>query len=387
MKTVIRNAKLYDGQDTVMENASIVFDEKGIIQVSSKELTGDRMIDATGKTVMPGLFDCHVHLGITADPYGGEVATGALAAWQAHKFLEYGITTVRCCGSRYNADITLRELIDKRIVEAARIVASGNALTITGGHAWNMSHECDTVEEIVKATRKQLKAGADQIKLFATGGMGTKASIPNMPQFTMEEMRAAVGEAEKRNALTCAHATGLDGARKAIAAGVRSIEHTQLDRDTTRMMKEKGAYYCSTIVTRYSIVHCKDPKYAWLRDKAQPGDVERMLDAIRYCKEYGVTLCAGTDAGFNEAITPVGKSLHQELQLYTQAGLSPLEALRTATYNGAKLLRLEEKTGALRPGLAADVIVIDGDPTRNIQDVSKVIMTFREGRLLWEKRQ
>lgn len=382
MKTVIQNAKIYDGAHHVWENASVSFTEAGICELSEQPLDGDICIDAAGQTVLPGLFDCHVHLGgmDVKDPAQG----AALAAAQIQRFLQYGITTVRCCGSSYNLDILVRDLEQTGTISGARVLASGMGITTTGGHAWSMCHQCDTADEIRKAARVQLRAGADQIKVFASGGMGTKGSNPDMPQMSAEEMRIAVEEAQKKGALTCAHATGLGGAKAAIRAGIRSIEHTQLDRECVDLMQEHGTWYCSTIVTRYDIIHSTLPEYEWLRQKATPSDIPNMLQAIRYCKEYHIPMAAGTDCGFDDKLTPLGSSLHQELWLYTQAGLTPEEALYTATGAAAKLCRLENTTGTLRPGLAADLILVDGDPLHSIEDIRRIHMTFHRGKRVYE---
>lgn len=386
MKTIIQHVRLYDGQTTVLEDASLSFDESGILAVSEQVIPAtdpaDTVIDGRGKTVLPGLFDCHVHLG----GIGGEteVECGAIAADQLREYLRYGITTVRSCGSRFNADIRVRDLERSGRITGARVVASGLCITTTGGHAWPMGHQCDTVDEIRKAARIQLREGADQIKLMASGGMGTKGSDPDMSQMSVEEMRAAVEEAEKRGALSCAHATGLGGARCAIEAGVRSIEHTQLNPELCELMRRHGTWYCSTITTRYGIVHSTDPSLEWMRRKAKPTDIENMLQAIRYCREYGIPMAAGTDSGAGELICPLGSSLHRELWLYTEAGLTPMEALQTATGNAARLCGLEQEVGTLRPGMMADLILVNGDPLSDIRLLSNICMTFHRGKCVYQ---
>lgn len=385
MKTIIQHVKLYDGQSTVLEDASLAFDERGILAVSKQiivpEEPTDIVIDGTGKTVLPGLFDCHVHLGGLSGE--NQVECGAIAADQLREYLRFGITTVRGCGSRFNADILVRDMERAGRITGARVVASGLCITTTGGHAWAMGHQCDTVDEVRKAARIQLREGADQVKLMASGGMGTKGSDPDMSQMSVEEMRAAVEEAEKRGALSCAHATGLGGAQCAIEAGVRSIEHTQLTPELCELMIRHGTWYCSTITTRYGIVNSTDPSLEWMRKKARPTDIENMLQAIRYCRAYGIPMAAGTDSGVSDLICPLGTGLYRELWLYTEAGLTPEEALRTATGNAAILCGLQNETGTLRQGLAADVILIDGDPLRDIRRLANVCMTFHRGRRIY----
>lgn len=379
MTTAICRARLFDGERVAAQEGYVLFDETGILALGEGEApAAGRVIDAHGCTVTPGLIDCHVHLGLGA----AEAESFAVVSAEARKAWRYGITTLRNCCTGSKADIAVRNLIRSGRVDGCRIVASGRGISITGGHVWRENYECDTVDEARKAARTILRDGADQVKLFATGGMGTKGSIPNVPQLTEAQMRAAVEEAEAVGALTCAHATGIEGAQNAIRAGVRSIEHVQMDDETARMMAEHGCFYCPTIVTRYNIIHCTDPAYQWMRAKAKPGDLERKRRALELCREHGIPVCAGTDGGTG-VLTPLGSSLWDELCIYNEYGMTCAEALRAATQTAAKMLRLDDVTGALRPGLAADIAVFRGDPTENIQDVRRLDMTFQGGRLVY----
>lgn len=391
MKTLLTNLKIFDGTCVIAEKGHLLFDESGILQV----LTGDEplpqadaVLDCTGKTVTPGLMDGHVHLGSTemVRPQTPQdyAVSGALTAAQAGDFWQWGITTVRNCGVGTNADIYVRNLIRDGKISGVRIIACGKGISITGGHGWPMSHECDTPDEVRKAARLQLREGADMVKLLATGGMGTKGSIPNAPQLTEAQMRAAVEEAEAVGAITAAHCTGLEGAHRAIRAGVRCIEHAQLDEETTEMMAEAGAWYCPTIVTRYNILHTTDPNYQWMRAKANPADLDRKRRALQLCKKHGIPIIAGTDAGPNP-LTKLGSSLWTELGIYQAYGLSPQEVLHTATVSAAKMMRIDHLTGSIRPGLAADLALFCGDPTQDVTQVNTVCMTWQNGVLRWKQ--
>lgn len=383
MKTAINNATIFDGNETMLQNGSILFDESGILQISRAPFSADRVIDGKDKTVMPGLIDCHVHLGHgLSEKNDGFISAAALTAFQARDLWQYGITTVRNCGSAGNVDIYVRDLIDQNIIKGVRIIACGKAICITGGHAWSMSYECDTVDEVRKAARMQLRMRANHIKLIATGGMGTKGSIPNASQLTEEQMRAAVEEAQVVGAFTTAHCTGLEGARRAIRAGVHSIEHIQLDQDTAELMKEHGSYYCPTIITRYNIINCTDPEFIWLKAKASPGDLERKEKALRLCKKLGVTICAGTDSGVS-TLTPLGESLSDELRIYTEYGLTNMEALRAANKNAAEMLCIDGQTGTLEEKKDADIAVFHGNPLIDMKALKNVYMTFQRGELCY----
>ncbi len=183
MRIVIKNARIIDGNGGVLENGFTQFDETGILAISDKPIVGGTEIDATGKTVMPGLFDCHVHIGeMPATDVGdhftakNETQTAVISVTQSQEFLKFGITTIRNMGTRYDSDIWIRDMINSGYIKGPRILASGTVVTITGGHCHFMGTECDTVGEALKAARGQMKKGADVIKLFATGGIVTRGS-------------------------------------------------------------------------------------------------------------------------------------------------------------------------------------------------------------------
>ena len=380
MRYLLINARIFNGENLI-DADSIAFDENGIFKIGDRKgINADHIIDCTGKTVIPGLIDCHVHLGVL-EGNPSQSQSIAYALEKVKDLARFGITGLRCCGTANDEDITLRDMIENGLVSGPRIVASGMGITTTGGHGWNMCHQCDNADEIRKATRIQVRKGTNQIKIFASGGMATKATNPDNTQFSEEEMRIACQIAKAEGLISCAHATGLKAAKLAIKAGITSIEHTQLDQEACDLMIKNGTWYVSTIVTRYGIVNTEDPRYQWIKAKAKPGDIERMLKAISYCKEYGIPMAAGTDAGFNDELTPWGSSLVKELWLYTQAGLTNEEALRTATANAADLCRLSNTTGRLKEGFSSDIVIINGDPLADINALHNVFMTFIKGNL------
>ena len=391
MRQAIVHARILRETGQVTENGYVVFDESGILELGEGEYRGkdlDEKIDGEGKTLMPGLIDCHVHLG-----YGGlspdtpEVEQGMAIAMQMREFLKYGITTVRSMGTKDVCDIKMRNLIASGYLTGPRIIASGQGMCITGGHGWPMNYECDTPDEAKKAARKAIYAGADILKMFATGGMATKGSIPNAPQMSEEQMRAVCREADRTGLLTGAHCTGIEGAQRAIRAGVRSIEHIPMDEETARMMKEHGCYYCPTIVTRYNIIHSTEPEYEHMRKKASPQDLEKKKGAIGLCLKYGIPICASTDSMGslkNDGLTKMGESLVTELNIYHEYGLTNLQAIQSATSTAAEMLRLDQVTGRMKEGLQADLILVDGKPDEDLNALRNISMTVRGGTVLYK---
>ena len=377
---------MFDGDRLWEKTADVLFDESGIL--ADDNGPAEVEVDGTGKTLLPGLIDGHVHMGMSGmEPpatEAGVIAMGALLAAQAQALWQYGITTVRNCGTGKNGDLAVRNAIREQKIPGVRIVGCGRVLSITGGHGWPMAIECDSVDEIRKAARLQLREGADFVKLMATGGMGTKGSVPNAPQLTEEQMRTAVEEAALVGKFTAAHCTGLEGAQRAIRAGVHIIEHAQLDEETAAMMAQSGAVYCPTIVTRYNILHTEDPKFQWMRAKANPGDLVRKKKALNLCKSMGIPVIAGTDAGPNP-LTPLGSSLWRELGIYCAFGMTPVEALHAATAGAASVLGIDGETGSVRPGLCADLALYDGGPTGDIGQLNTLCCTWQGGILRYHK--
>lgn len=383
MKTAINDIRVFDGEKTLPGKWSVLFDESGILGVREERFEADRVIDGNGKTLTPGLIDGHVHLGasLSSDTIrddSDKIKSGALIASQARDAWRYGITFLCNCGTGADADIYVRDLIRQGAIEGAGIAACGRVLSITGGHGWPMSVACDDELETLKAAREQLRLNVDFVKLMATGGMGTKNSIPNVPQLTEGQMSLASEAAMAVGKFTRAHATGLEGAQRAIRAGVRIIDHVQMDEETAEMMAKAGAYYCPTIVTRYNILHTEDPRYQYMRAKADPGDLDRKKRALMLCREHGIPVIAGTDAGPSE-LTVIGPSLWTELSIYQEFGYSPEEVLRTATSTAARALMMEDVRGTIAVGKAADLAVFEGDPTRDVKELDTLSMTFQGG--------
>lgn len=394
MRTVIKNIRIITGTQQVVEHGSLQFENGRITQISEADLPGDHVIDGTGKTLIPGLIDCHVHLGMEV-PGGNYEAQaenptelGARIMRQCMEFPKYGITCVRNAGTERDGDLTARNVFQKYGAAAIRILASGTPISITGGHG-NLAEGFDSRDEVLKETRRKIKQGVDVIKFVVTGGMGTKYSKPGSVQYTLEELAPAASEANFCGKITMAHCTSLEGAKNAIRAGVRSIEHAQLDEETVQMMREREQngdeiFFCPTLITRDSILRCELPEFAWLREKADPGDMERKMNAVRLCRQYGIRICASTDT--NTPFVAIGDTI-KEIALYTACGLTNLEALQTATRNAAELCRIDQETGTLEAGKSADFVILAGNPLDDIRNLELVEQTFCRGTCLYQRKE
>jgi imidazolonepropionase-like amidohydrolase len=387
MKTKIKNVRLFDGMKLHKDKTTIIFDEKEIIAIGDvNSLAVDIEIDGEGLTCLPGLMDCHVHLTMdgVADPFreliSDSEADGSFRAVRnAQNQLYSGVITVRNVGANHNIDIALRNAIEKGIIEGPRILASGKPIVMTGGHGYPMAIEADGVDEVRKAARTQLKAGADLLKLMATGGVMTDGVDPNSPQLSEEELRCACTEASNAGKTTAAHAQGLAGIKNAIRAGITTIEHgIYLDDEAIEMMVEKGTYLVPTLAAPYFIdKHGLQEGVPIHAVKKNQEVMEHHKQSFRRAIEAGVKIAAGTDAG-----TPFNRhgDYPTELELMVEYGMSPIEAFRSATIIPAQAMRISEKTGSLEECKLADLVLVKGNPFENMSDVRNVVYVFKEGK-------
>ena len=404
---VFKNAFLIDGiSDTPLENAVVMVEDSNIRYAGRQEdlqmeIKPDAdVFDVQGMTLMPGLIDTHIHLSLDGTPHYFNLMiteTPALAAIRAvpkvKKIVESGFTTIRTMGDKGQIDIAIKIAINEGSVPGPRIQTSGNCLTITGGHGdmfpahvniEGMARIVDGPIESRKAAREQLKAGADNIKLMATGG-GMSPGPGTVPQLTIEEMRAAVEEAEKYGKTTAAHAIGTEGIKNALKAGVRTIEHgTFLDEESIALLLEKNAYLVPTLSAFKTLKYGREggvPEYTI--EKVEYYKTAHMKN-LRKAIEAGVNVIVGTDAG-----TPFnyhGESAY-ELECLVENGFSPMQAIQSATRIAAEALKLEV-IGKIKAGALADLIVVNGNPLDDIkllQDPEKIKMVLQGGNLIFER--
>jgi len=392
MGTIFRGGKIIVGIGDSIENGVVAIDNGLITFVGTtkryKPLKGDSVFDISGKTILPGLIDCHVHLCLdgSPDPISTMIKepipkTTLKFVHHARLTLEAGVTTVRDLGGRDYIDIAIRDGIESKFVPGPRIICSGKLICMTGGHGWQFGVEANGADSVRKAVREQVKAGANVIKLMATGGTMTENADPASTQFTLEELRAGVEEARKAGKRTASHAQGNEGIKNALHAGIDSIEHgIFLNDEVIELMLEKKAYLIPTLSAPYNILKggIKAGVPAFVVEKVKSVK-EVHLKSAKNAYKRQVSIAMGTDAG-----TPFnlhGENL-RELELLTKDGLTPLEAITTATRTASEVLGLDKAIGTLERGKLADLIVVNGDPFENIgllQKKDNIVAIMKDG--------
>lgn len=392
-KKYFKNALLIDGTGREPVQKLDLLVEEGVIKKISKDgemkiEEGMEVIDLSGKTIMPGMINCHVH--ITLEPVGDAasllakesiIKTTIRSASNLKKHLKSGVTYLRDLGGVNYIDIELKKCIAEGLIEGSEFLASGKMITMTGGHGWQFGRECDGVDDVRKAAREQLKMGADVIKIMATGGVMTPGVEPGSPQLTMEEIKVAVEEAHKAGKKTATHAQGTVGIKNAVLAGIDSVEHgIFLDDEAIEMMVERGVYLVPTLTAPYFIVKYGVeggiPAYAVEKSKRV---MESHFESFRKARKAGVRIAMGTDAG-----TPFNfhDKTAYELKLMVDAGMTPMEAIVSSTKTAAELLGIEGKYGTLEEGKAADFIVLKDNPLENVDTLLDVESVYKRGRLV-----
>ena len=396
MRRIISNARVIDGTGQVLPDRFLVIEDgtiAGIRPMSDFPDTPDReVVDVSGRTVMPGLIDCHVHLSIDgdADPIGQVVGdTAAMSALRmaenAAKTLAAGVTTVRDLGAKDHIDISFRRALDEGLATAApRLVLSGQPVTMTGGHCWQFGRQADGVDDARRAAREQIRAGADCVKLMATGGILTQGNEIGAAQLEEAEMRAAIEEADKAGKLSAVHAHGASGIKNGIRAGVHSVEHAYfLDDDGIDLMLKRDVWLVPTAVAVDLVVKngIESGIPTDVVEKAEEA-IESQRATCRKALGSGVRIAMGTDAG-----TPYNRHGEnaQELVALVSLGMSPMDAIRATTIRGAELLGLADRLGSLQVGKTADIVVVDGDPLEDISVLcapERIATVFQGGEIV-----
>lgn len=391
-RLVIAANWLFDGTSTApLENALLTV-EDGVVADVSTCAPGAAPPDAItvpDATILPGLVDCHVHLPFdaSADPVASILAMSVPAATlqgvkNAQTILAQGVTTVRDVSSPHGISLAIRDAVARGDVEGPDVRACGTHITITGGHGCAFGIEVDSVDQIRTAVRGQIKAGADLLKVMATGGVYSLRQSPEDVQFTVDELRAAIDTAHERGLTVAAHAEGEDGIRTALDAGIDTVEHgNQLTPELAKQMVEQGTYLVPTIGAFTSVAASTDLPAPFLRKGKEL--VRASERAIGYAREYGVKVAIGTDIGtamhLEWAASPAAK---ETAYLVDMGGFSPAEALRSATLHGAEALGVADRKGSLEPGKDADVLVVAGNATRDITALARPLLVVKAGRVV-----
>ena len=375
MRTVIEVDGLFDGT-TTFTDAAVVVEDGEITWVGKRSKTPktpkgakSRTVEAPAAFAIPGMINCHSHLvfdgsaNFDAESHEPEATATLKAFTNARASLRAGVTVVRDLGANGTMVIELGRAIEGGTIEGPRILAAGRGITNTGGHGAEVGRVADGPDEVRRATREQIAAGCGVIKFFSTGGVLGEGAGPNLSQYTLEETRAAVEEAHKAGIKITTHAHGAEGMRIAAEAGIDSIEHcTLLDLKTIKVIKENDV----ALVPTFSALHAIIDNAAKLPEKVMARAREvaaRHHEGVRAAHKAGVRIAAGTDAG-----TPFNRHERYALELryLHETGLTREEALVAATSRAADVIGWP-KAGRVAPGMWADFVFMNGDPTRDLE--------------------
>lgn len=395
MTIAIHHVRLIDGTGDHHDNATLLVRGAKISAVGpSNEVRipkGAVRIDGRGLSIIPGLIDCHVHLCLGGEPdvvatLESEQPSYTLlkSARHAKATIDAGFTTVRDVGSRDHSIFTLKQAIESGVMPGPRIVGAGLAICMIGGHARFIGQEVEGTEQVRKVVAEQVAAGAEVIKIIASGGVLTPGTSPDEAQMTMEELAAAVDAAQQAGKRVAAHAHGAAGMKNAITAGVRSIEHaTLLDDESGALMKRYGVYMVPTLsalaTTAASRPGCGIPDSALDKAKAM---TKRHRASFKAAHQSGIAIAMGTDAG-----TPF--NYHgdnaQELERMVAFGMTPMEAIVASTATAALLIGIQDSVGTVTKGMEADLVILKGNPLRRIEvlrDRDKIVGVMKAGKFV-----
>jgi len=394
--TAIKCGRLINPVDgSVTQNAVIIVRGERIAQADAglRIPDGAKLIDLSAYTVLPGLIDCHTHIMLQPEDEKGpppvitksQAFRTVQAVAAAKRDLEAGFTTMRDLDSEGAgfADVAIRDGINRGIIPGPRLLVSTYALTITGGHMNNSGLNpdiqipepatlTDSRDAMIAEVRREVKYGADWIKLYATGTLRhvDPVTLESLSQVSLEEVKAIVAEAARWHRDVAAHAYGGDGAKNAIRGGVRSLEHGMLmDDEAIKLLVEHGTYWCPTL----SVYLPESPEE----------DTEMRRRIVQHHKEVfqkamraGVKICFGTDVGAFEH----GSSAREFMKM-VEYGMKPIDALRSATTRAAELLRMEKQIGSIETGKLADIIAVEGNPLDDIRSLTRVTFVMKAGQV------
>lgn len=401
--TIIENGQIIDGTGSEPHHGIIVVEDSKIAYVgeaSGYAKTGnEKVLDANGQTVLPGFIDTHVHMMFEYTPLEKRLTTPfSYMYYQAMNYmkatLDAGVTSVR---DALGTDLGVKRAIEDGLIQGPRIQLSINALTITGGHGDGMQVNgdvldispsgyrgmptgiADGVDEVRKKTREMLRAGAEVIKVHATGGVLSPTDHPEFTQYSFEELSAIVEEARFRKGVkVMAHAQGAEGIKNAIRAGVHSIEHgIYIDDEAIELMKEHGTYLVPTLLAPVAVLETAEevgmPQSAVEKSKEV---IEAHKASFAKAHKAGVNIAMGTDAG----VFRHGTNL-RELGLMTEGGMTPMDAIVASTKSAAECMGWADQVGTLEEGKFADVVIVKGNPLEDIYSLAdpENILTVLKG--------
>ncbi|HEY6243029.1 MAG TPA: amidohydrolase family protein [Pyrinomonadaceae bacterium] len=401
---VLKAARLIDGTGaSPIANAVVVVTDNNIVAVgpaNSVTIPADaKVIDLGNVTLLPGFIDAHTHLvgRVLGDPEGDmapardfESFAAILSVENARATLMAGFTSVRNVGAsgRFD-DMALRKAINEGWTPGPRMETAGHALGIRGGHCDSNGFRpglmdrgiedgiADGVEQIRAAVRYQIKYGADVIKTCATGGVLSEGDAVGATQYSFEELKALVEEANKLDRKVAAHAHGTEGIKLAVRAGVTSIEHGSfLDEEGVRLMKEHGTFLVPTLSAAETVERAaKAGVLKGLRAEKAFAAAAAIRKSIKMAVANKVQIALGTDAG----VVPHGTNAHEFALMVEWGGMSNMDSIVAGTMNGAKLLGWDKHVGSLQPGKWADIVAVSGDPLADIHVMQNVVFVMKNG--------